>query len=227
MVTDEPQTSTRARAAATRRSTVYHRDELDDRIQRQFREMRGLHGPSSTTRPAPPKSAAAASAARWPTPAKTVVINELVCEGCGDCSVQSNCLSVEPVETEFGRKRRINQSTCNKDYSCVKGFCPASSPSKAGSCKKPKKEKKGDLSSLPAHPRAGSCPRPMPAWGIVVAGVGGTGVITIGSLLGMAAHLEGKGVITQDAAGLAQRGGATWSHIQIANTPERHPHHHK
>jgi indolepyruvate ferredoxin oxidoreductase len=159
------------------------------------------------------------------TPDKRVVINELVCEGCGDCSVQSNCLSVEPVETEFGRKRRINQNSCNLDYSCVKGFCPSFVTVEGGQLKKPKKEARGDLSSLPAIPEptlpialsSGGQDR---AWGIVVGGVGGTGVITIGQLLGMAAHLEGKGVVTQDAGGLAQKGGATWSHIQIANRPE-------
>ena len=138
---------------------------------------------------------------------------------CGDCSVQSNCLSVEPVETEFGRKRRINQNTCNLDYSCVKGFCPSFVTVEGGSLKKPKKEAKGDLSTLPAIPEP-TLPLAERAWGIVVAGVGGTGVITIGQLLGMAAHIEGKGVVTQDAGGLAQKGGATWSHIQIAARPD-------
>jgi len=158
-------------------------------------------------------------------PAKRVVINELVCEGCGDCGVQSNCLSVEPVETAFGRKRRINQSTCNKDYSCTKGFCPSFVTVEGGQLKKPKKEKRADPFSLPAIAQP-VLPPPLDAqgrdraWGIVVAGVGGTGVITIGQLLGMAAHLEGKGVVTQDSAGLAQKGGATWSHIQIAQTPD-------
>jgi indolepyruvate ferredoxin oxidoreductase len=153
------------------------------------------------------------------TPDKRVVINELVCEGCGDCGEQSNCLSVEPVETEFGRKRRINQNTCNLDYSCVKGFCPSFVTVEGGTLKKPKKEKKGDLASMPALPDP-VLPVAESAWGIVVGGVGGTGVITIGQLLGMAAHLEGKGIVTQDAGGLAQKGGATWSHIQIANRPD-------
>ena len=153
------------------------------------------------------------------TPAKTVVINELVCEGCGDCSAQSNCLSVEPVETEFGRKRRINQSTCNKDFSCVKGFCPSFVTVEGGTLKKPRREKRGDLDALPPLPEP-VLPVAESAWGIVVGGVGGTGVITIGQILGMAAHLEGKGVVTQDAGGLAQKGGATWSHIQIANRPD-------
>jgi len=147
------------------------------------------------------------------------VINELVCEGCGDCSVKSNCLSVEPVETEFGRKRRINQNSCNKDYSCVNGFCPSFVTVEGGSLKKPKKAQRANPFELAPIPEP-ALPLAEQAWGIVVAGVGGTGVITIGQLLGMAAHLEGKGVITQDSAGLAQKGGATWSHIQIANRAE-------
>ncbi|HET6786528.1 MAG TPA: DUF6537 domain-containing protein, partial [Aquabacterium sp.] len=122
----------------------------------------------------------------------------------------------EPLETEFGRKRTINQSTCNKDTSCLKGFCPSFVTVEGGSLKKPKKEKKGSLDGLPPIPEP-ALPLAEQAWGIVVAGVGGTGVITIGQLLGMAAHIEGKGVVTQDAGGLAQKGGATWSHIQIAD----------
>jgi indolepyruvate ferredoxin oxidoreductase len=133
--------------------------------------------------------------------------------------VQSNCLSIEPVETEFGRKRRINQNTCNKDFSCVKGFCPSFVTVEGGQMKKPKKEKKGSLDGLAAIPEP-TLPDAERAWGIVVAGVGGTGVITIGQLLGMAAHLEGKGVVTQDAGGLAQKGGSTWAHVQIAHRPE-------
>jgi indolepyruvate ferredoxin oxidoreductase len=197
--------------------TVHHRDELD-RIQREFRELPG------TTAIIYDQTCATEKRRRrkrgtMATPAKTVVINELVCEGCGDCGVQSNCLSVEPVETEFGRKRRINQNTCNKDFSCVKGFCPSFVTVEGGTLKKPKKAEKGSLAALPPLPEP-ALPVAEEAWGIVVGGVGGTGVITIGQLLGMAAHLEGKGVVTQDAGGLAQKGGATWSHIQIANRPE-------
>ena len=215
IVTDEPQKYDGV--ALAQGVTVHHRDELD-RIQREFREIKGctaiIYDQTCAT-----EKRRRRKRGKLATPDKTVVINELVCEGCGDCSVQSNCLSVEPVETEFGRKRRINQSTCNKDYSCVKGFCPSFVTVEGGQLKKPKKDKKGDLSALPNIPEP-VLPVADVAWGIVVAGVGGTGVITIGSLLGMAAHLEGKGVITQDAAGLAQKGGATWSHIQIANRPD-------
>jgi indolepyruvate ferredoxin oxidoreductase len=197
--------------------TVHHRDQLD-LLQRQFRELPGttviIYDQTCAT-----EKRRRRKRGKMVDPEKRVVINEAVCEGCGDCSVQSNCLSVEPVETEFGRKRRINQNSCNKDFSCVKGFCPSFVTIEGGQLKKPKKEVRGDLSSLPALPEP-VLPVAERAWGIVVGGVGGTGVITIGSLLGMAAHLEGKGVVTQDAGGLAQKGGATWSHIQIANRPE-------
>ena len=196
---------------------VEHRDELD-RIQREFRELQGttviIYDQTCAT-----EKRRRRKRGKMVDPEKRVVINELVCEGCGDCGVQSNCLSVEPLETEFGRKRRINQNTCNKDYSCVKGFCPSFVTVEGGQLKKPKKQQKGDLAGMPALPEP-RLPLTETAWGIVVGGVGGTGVITIGSLLGMAAHLEGRGVVTQDAGGLAQKGGATWSHIQIANRQE-------
>ena len=197
--------------------TVHHRDELD-RIQREFREITGVSAIIYDQTCATEKRRRR-KRGKLADPEKRVVINELVCEGCGDCSVQSNCLSVEPVETEFGRKRRINQNSCNKDYSCVKGFCPSFVTVEGGQLRKPRKEQKGSLAGLPPLPEP-TLPLAERAWGIVVGGVGGTGVITIGSLLGMAAHLEGKGVVTQDAGGLAQKGGATWSHIQIAHRPE-------
>jgi indolepyruvate ferredoxin oxidoreductase len=154
-------------------------------------------------------------------PAVRVIINDLVCEGCGDCSVQSNCLSVEPLETEFGRKRTINQSTCNKDTSCLKGFCPSFVTVEGGQLRGKARQKEAG----PSPYDGGELPEPLlpataDAYGIVVAGVGGTGVITIGQLLGMAAHIEGKGIVTQDAAGLAQKGGATWSHVLIGDTPD-------
>ncbi len=212
IVTDEP--SKYDGVALEAGITVHHRDELD-RIQREFREIPGttaiIYDQTCAT-----EKRRRRKRGKLVDPAKRVVINELVCEGCGDCSVQSNCLSVEPVETEFGRKRRINQNTCNKDYSCVKGFCPSFVTVEGGALKKPAKAKKGSLEGLPPLPDP-ALPAAETAWGIVVAGVGGTGVITIGQILGMAAHLEGKGVVTQDAGGLAQKGGATWSHIQIAN----------
>ena len=212
IVTDEPEKYDGAKLLDG--VTVHHRDALDA-LQRQFRELKG------TTAIIYDQTCATEKRRRRKRgtlvdPAKRVVINALVCEGCGDCSVQSNCLSVEPLETEFGRKRQINQNSCNKDYSCVKGFCPSFVTVEGGQLKKPKKPATGTVSDFPEVPFP-VVPMAESAWGIVVGGVGGTGVITIGQLLGMAAHLEGKGVVTQDAGGLAQKGGATWSHIQIAN----------
>ncbi len=214
VVTDEPEKY--GGIALAEGVTVHHRDELDA-IQRQFREIKG------TTVIIYDQTCATEKRRRRKRgilvdPAERVVINELVCEGCGDCSVQSNCLSVEPLETEFGRKRQINQSTCNKDMSCLKGFCPSFVTVEGGQLRKKTKGKATSPFEL------GALPQPqIPAiqgvngnvWGIVVAGVGGTGVITIGQLLGMAGHIEGKGIVTQDAGGLAQKGGATWSHVLI------------
>ncbi|MES2890089.1 MAG: indolepyruvate ferredoxin oxidoreductase family protein [Pseudomonadota bacterium] len=199
--------------------SVHHRDLLDA-IQKGLREVEGcsviIYDQTCAT-----EKRRRRKRGTMVDPAKRVVINELVCEGCGDCSAASNCLSIEPLETEFGRKRQINQNSCNKDYSCVKGFCPSFVTVEGGQLKRAAKDKAlPDLAQLGELP-VPTVPTPAAPWGIVVAGVGGTGVITIGQLLGMAAHLEGKGVITQDAAGLAQKGGATWSHIQIATERER------
>ena len=197
--------------------TVHHRDELD-RLQREFREITGttaiIYDQTCATEKRRRRKRGTMADVE-----KRVVINELVCEGCGDCSVQSNCVSVEPLETEFGRKRQINQNSCNKDFSCVKGFCPSFVTVEGGTLKKPQAASSGGAAAMPPVPEP-SLPPADTAWGIVVAGVGGTGVITIGQLLGMAAHIEGKGIVTQDAAGLAQKGGATWSHVQIANRAE-------
>jgi indolepyruvate ferredoxin oxidoreductase len=215
VVSDEPERYN-AGVRLAEGTTVHHRDELDA-IQRELREVPGVTVIIYDQTCATEKRRRRKRGTMAANP-RRVVINEAVCEGCGDCSVQSNCLSVEPLETEFGRKRRINQNTCNQDFSCVNGFCP-SFVSVEGTLKKPKAAKSDKAPALPEIPQP-TLPMAQSAWGIVVAGIGGTGVITIGQLLGMAAHLEGKGVITQDAAGLAQKGGATWSHIQIAVTQD-------
>ncbi|HZD25119.1 MAG TPA: DUF6537 domain-containing protein, partial [Alphaproteobacteria bacterium] len=157
----------------------------------------------------------------FPDPQKRVFINDAVCEGCGDCSVKSNCVSVQPLETEFGRKRQIDQSNCNKDYSCVNGFCPSFVTVHGGGVRKAKKAgpaQAGDalFDNLPA-PRIPSAAEP---YGILITGIGGTGVVTIGALLGMASHIEGKGVSVLDMAGLAQKNGAVTSHIRIADNPD-------
>jgi indolepyruvate ferredoxin oxidoreductase len=217
VVTDEPEKYDGVTLAEGVR--VFHRDELD-RIQREMREIKGttviIYDQTCAT-----EKRRRRKRGTMVDPAVRVMINEEVCEGCGDCGVQSNCLSVEPLETPLGRKRTINQSTCNKDTSCLKGFCPSFVTVEGGQFKKTSSKTKHTLS--PAQ--LGALPEPtLPdtthPWGAIVAGVGGTGVITIGQLLGMAAHIEGKGIVTQDAAGLAQKGGATWSHILVANTQQ-------
>jgi indolepyruvate ferredoxin oxidoreductase len=151
-----------------------------------------------------------------------MVINEAVCEGCGDCGVQSNCVAILPKETEFGRKRAIDQSACNKDYSCAKGFCPSFATVEGGTLKKNKagaSKKGGD---------DGWGPLPTPAlpsiaapYNILINGIGGTGVITVGALMGMAAHLEGKGASVLDMTGMSQKNGSVTSHVKIAETPDR------
>ncbi len=154
---------------------------------------------------------------QFPDPDKRVVINELVCEGCGDCGVQSNCVSVQPLDTEWGRKRTIDQSSCNKDFSCLKGFCPSFVTVEGAKLKRGKGvEAPANLPALPEPVQ----PAIAQTYSIIVTGVGGTGIVTIGGVLGMAAHLEGKGVGIIDQAGLAQKGGAVYSHIRIARKPE-------
>ena len=152
----------------------------------------------------------------YPDPDKRVLINELVCEGCGDCGVKSNCVSVQPLETEFGRKRVIDQSSFNKDFSCADGFCPSFVTVHGARPKKiVAKSKVAPPSPEPVRREIGDRP-----YSIIVTGVGGTGVVTIGAILGMAAHLEGKACGMIDMAGLAQKGGAVFSHVKLARKPE-------
>jgi indolepyruvate ferredoxin oxidoreductase len=197
---------------------IKHRDELDT-IQRELRTIPGL------TVLLYDQTCAAEKRRRrkrgqYPDPAKRVFINEAVCEGCGDCSTASNCISVQPLETEFGRKRVIDQSSCNKDFSCVNGFCPSFVTVHGGAPRR--LEHKGDhiaedfLGNIPAPE-----PHPLGApFGILVTGIGGTGVITLGALMGMAAHLEGKACTVLDFTGLAQKNGAVMSHVRLARTPD-------
>jgi indolepyruvate ferredoxin oxidoreductase len=215
VVTDEPDKYPMAAPFAPR-TTVRHRDDLD-LVQRELREIGGVTAIVYDQTCAAEKRRRR-KRGRFPDPARRVVINELVCEGCGDCSTASNCVSVVPVETEFGRKRAIDQSSCNKDYSCLKGFCPSFVTVEGGSLKK---RGGGDLdeAGLPALPEP-ALPNLVEPYGILVTGVGGTGVVTIGALIGMAAHLEGKGVTVLDMTGLAQKGGAVLSHIRIAERPD-------
>ncbi|MFL5004351.1 MAG: indolepyruvate ferredoxin oxidoreductase family protein [Microvirga sp.] len=213
LVSEDPSRYTAASLPAG--VALHPRAELDA-VQRQMRDI-----PGATVIVYDQTCAAEKRRRRkrgsFPDPDKRVIINDLVCEACGDCSVQSNCVAVQPVETEFGRKRQIDQSNCNKDFSCVKGFCPSFVTVHGATPRK----------AVPATVRTegmtfAALPEPaIPAiektFNIVVTGVGGTGVVTIGAILGMAAHLEGKGCGMIDMAGLAQKGGAVYSHVRLAN----------
>ncbi|MFP6656516.1 MAG: indolepyruvate ferredoxin oxidoreductase family protein, partial [Myxococcota bacterium] len=200
--------------------TIHHRNEID-RVQKELRNYIGVSALLYD-------QTCAAEARRlrkrgeFPDPDRRVVINELVCEGCGDCSVQSNCISIEPVETDFGRKRTINQSSCNKDYSCLEGYCPSFATIIGGKMKEAAGPigtvEDAALSLFADLPDAQVASLDQP-FNLFVAGIGGTGVITVGALVGMAAHLEGKGVTLLDVTGLAQKNGAVASHIRVAKDP--------
>jgi indolepyruvate ferredoxin oxidoreductase len=216
IVTDEP-VKYAGKAEFPTGATIHHRDDLDA-VQRELRDIKGVSVLLYDQTCAAEKRRRR-KRGTFPDPDKRVIINELVCEGCGDCGVKSNCVSVQPVETEFGRKRRIDQSSCNKDFSCVNGFCPSFVTVHGA------KLKKAEGIAGSSDPLAG-VPEPQlftlgeGGWSCIVDGIGGTGVVTIGAILGMAAHLEGKGCGMIDMAGLAQKGGAVFSHIRIAPTPE-------
>ena len=156
----------------------------------------------------------------FPDPNRRVVINELVCEGCGDCGVQSNCVAIAPIETEFGRKRQIDQSVCNKDFSCLKGFCPSFVTVEGGEMIKGMVAQPVNIDKIPfpvlPEPAMPALDRP---WSILVTGIGGTGVVTIGHILGMAAHIEGKGAALIDMVGISQKNGAVVTHLKIARDP--------
>jgi indolepyruvate ferredoxin oxidoreductase len=217
VVTDEPE-KYEGPTGLPPGTPVEHRDELD-RVQRDLREVQGvtvlIYDQTCAT-----EKRRRRKRGLMADPPKRVLINEQVCEACGDCSRKSNCLSVVPVETEYGRKRQIDQSSCNKDFSCVKGFCPSFVTVHGGALRKPaatgRDEGSEAWAALPA-PVLPALDRP---YGILVTGVGGTGIVTIGALVGMAAHLEGKGCTVLDQAGLAQKGGPVTTHIRIAPAPE-------
>ncbi|MFN3688872.1 indolepyruvate ferredoxin oxidoreductase family protein [Salinarimonas sp.] len=196
--------------------TIHHRTELES-VQRALAEVEGVSVMIYDQTCASEKRRRR-KRGTFPDPDKRVIINELVCEGCGDCSVQSNCVAVQPLETEYGRKRQIDQSNCNKDFSCVQGFCPSFVTVHGA---KPKKAKiAGSADSLPEAVPEPTIPEIDRTWNCIVTGVGGTGVVTIGAIIGMAAHLEGKGCGMIDMAGLAQKGGAVYSHVRLARTPD-------
>ena len=198
-------------------TTFHHRSEIDA-VQRELRTVKGVSVLLYDQTCAAEKRRRR-KRGTYPDPDKRVIINELVCEGCGDCGIQSNCVSVQPVETEFGRKRKIDQSSCNKDFSCIDGFCPSFVTVHGA------RLRKAEAAALDGDDPLAGVPEPAErpfedGWACIVTGVGGTGVVTIGAILGMAAHLEGKGCGMIDMAGLAQKGGAVYSHVRISATPE-------
>ena len=193
---------------------TFHRRETLDALQRELRQERGVsvlvydQTCAAELRRRRKRGLAV-------DPPRRVFINEAVCEGCGDCSEQSSCVSIEPLETEFGRKRLVNQTSCNKDESCLNGLCPSFVTVEGGRLRKPP-AREAELRRTLAHLPRPELPSPDEPWNVVVTGVGGTGVVTIGALLGMAAHLEGKQATVLDMTGLAQKGGAVISHVRLA-----------
>ncbi|HTH62428.1 MAG TPA: indolepyruvate ferredoxin oxidoreductase family protein [Paraburkholderia sp.] len=216
VVSDEPEKYDGHHGLFPKGTTFHHRSELDA-VQRELRDTAGV------TVLIYDQTCAAEKRRRrkkgeLADPDRRLVINEAVCEGCGDCGVQSNCLAVEPVETELGRKRRIDQSSCNKDYSCVNGFCPSFVTIEGGKLKKAAgvafdpDALAARIAALPApHAHLDDAP-----YDILVTGVGGTGVVTVGALISMAAHLEGKSASVLDFMGFAQKGGAVLAFVRFA-----------
>lgn len=211
VVTDEPEKYGHSSRFA-KGTTVHHRRDLD-KIQRELREIKG------TTVLIYDQTCAAEKRRRrkrgtYPDPPKRAFINEQVCEGCGDCSKKSNCLSVQPIDTEYGRKRKIHQSSCNKDYSCVDGFCPSFITVHGGDMRRGVARE--NLKTVIPKPDLFTIAKGE-TYGALIAGVGGTGVITVGALLGTAAHMEGKGVSIVDQMGFSQKGGPVMTHMRFAN----------
>ncbi|MGE5468770.1 MAG: indolepyruvate ferredoxin oxidoreductase family protein, partial [Ignavibacteria bacterium] len=187
-----------------------------DALQREFRELPGATAIIYDQTCAAEKRRRR-KRGKMADPARRVFINEHVCEGCGDCGTASNCLAVVPVETEFGRKRAIDQSACNKDFSCLDGFCPSFVTVEGGRLRRGKALEEAVAPAAPPEPRLPATAAP---FGILITGVGGTGVVTLGALIGTAAHIDGKGVTVLDMTGLAQKGGAVFSHVRICDDAE-------
>ncbi|WP_047428400.1 indolepyruvate ferredoxin oxidoreductase family protein [Acinetobacter sp. neg1] len=215
IVTDEP-ALIHAEEHLAPNVEIRHRNDLDT-VQRELREISGVTALIYVQTCASEKRRRRKRDA-YPDPAERLYINSDICEGCGDCSKKSNCLSIEPVETALGTKRQINQSSCNKDFTCVEGFCPSFVTVHTRDMKRPAKFE-GFATGWPERPilpQLDTTPSR-----IMVGGVGGTGVVTVGALLGMAAHLEGESARVMDMAGLAQKGGTVYSYVQLASDDEQ------
>ena len=198
--------------------TIHGRGDMDA-VQRELREVQGvsilIYEQTCAT-----EKRRRRKRGQLPDPKKFAVINELVCEGCSDCSTESNCLSIEPRETEFGRKRQINQSNCNKDMSCLNGFCPSFVTVEGAERRKPKPAA-FDIDTLMKTVPLPTLPALNQPFNLLVTGVGGTGVVTVGQLISMAAHLESKGASILDFTGFAQKFGAVLSFVRIGSDPDQ------
>ena len=215
LVSDDPEKYPEHIADRHRGLSIHHRDRLEG-VQRELRAIPGttvlIYDQVCAT-----ELRRRRKRGQLPVPERRVFINERVCEGCGDCGVQSNCLSVVPAETPLGRKRAIDQSACNQDYSCLKGFCPSFVSVHGGKLKR--SQNAAVVAEWPALP-APVLPALDAPFNILLPGVGGMGVLTLGAVLGMAAHLEGRGALVMTQTGLAQKFGAVTAHVRIAPRPE-------
>ena len=216
IITDEPKKYD-SKEIFGKNSTIHHRQDLI-KVQKELSEI------NSTTVIIYDQGCAAEKRRKIkrsliPEPKRKIFINDLVCEGCGDCGIKSNCVSILPLETEFGRKRQIDQANCNKDYSCVDGFCP-SFVSLIGDIKTKKNIDKSLINKLESNLKEPELPKIKGFYGIMITGVGGTGIVSMGALLGTAALIEGKGAGVLDMTGLAQKGGAVKSFLRVFEKPE-------
>ncbi len=214
VVTDDPgkyDDSSTARDPFAEGVSISHRDDLDH-VQRELAMLPGVTALVYDQTCAAEKRRRR-KVGQFPDPPKRLFINPRVCEGCGDCGVQSNCVSILPLETEFGRKRQIDQASCNKDYSCARGFCPSFVTVEGGTLRRPAPRDPGPLPEPPARgvDPSGAATR------LLIAGIGGTGVVTVSAILGMAARLDGLEATVNDVTGMAQKGGPVLGHVQIAD----------
>ncbi len=212
VVSDDPDSYSRNSGLAPG-VVVKHRNDLDA-LQRELRDEKGVSVIVYQQTCATEKRRGR-KRGTYPDPPERQFIFDAVCEGCGDCSVQSNCVSIQPIDTAFGVKRRIDQSTCNKDASCVRGFCPSFVTVEGADLRKPELPSLDGLFADLPQPVVRALPDGN-SYAVMIAGIGGTGVVTVGAVLGMAAHLEGKAASTYDMTGLSQKNGAVFSHLRIA-----------
>ncbi|MDP2620730.1 MAG: indolepyruvate ferredoxin oxidoreductase family protein [Hyphomicrobiales bacterium] len=213
VVSDEPE-KYRSRAGLPKSAMVHHRRDLDA-VQKALMDEDGVSVLIYDQTCAAEKRRRRKRGA-YPDPARRVFINAEVCEGCGDCGLQSNCVAIQPLETPFGRKRRIEQSICNKDFSCLDGFCPSFVTVEGGALAAPAPVREDEAFAALPEPKPAALDAP---YAILITGVGGTGVVTVGAILAMAAHLEGKGAGLIDMTGISQKNGGVATHLKIAARP--------